>query len=272
MPARRSSRSSTTRKLPSSRSTSIGARRSSRTCSTIPAAPLPSNTAASELTAELALEQIAQGAEVRLFAHLGLVFLVRLALFLLRELGHQDFEDGALREMLAQLGAAWRSSLSGGEEAPRMAAGGAEDAHREAGLLDLDDLDLELLTAHHLLAFFGLLLGGWRRVECNAAVLGIDVVHEHPHDLSRLHHLACILDAGDAHVRDVAEALVAVGDLDERAEVLDSRDGAFHDGARLQVLGQLGEGILDQCLAAEPDLALLVDLLDANVDLLPRLE
>src|SRR5690606_4440778 len=71
---------------------------------------------------------------------------------------------------------------------------------------------------------------------------------------------ARMLDALEREIRDVEQALDVRLELDEGAEFLEARDLAAVPRARSVLLLRGAPGILDERLAAEPDLAALVDL------------
>ena len=91
-----------------------------------------------------------------------------------------------------------------------------------------------------------------------AAFVGLDRQHDGLHLVALLQDFRRMLDAlGPAQVADVDQAVDAVFDLDEGAEVGEVADLAFDDGAHRELLVQGLPGIGLKLLQAEGDAALL---------------
>src|SRR5439155_14826936 len=115
---------------------------------------------------ELLLQQITEGAELRLALHAGAVLLIRLLLGVLFERADRElrfaaagidvddlrFELGADRELFPEIGAARRAGVARRNERARAASGDAEDAHHETAFGLLRDHDLYALVRRDLLA------------------------------------------------------------------------------------------------------------------------
>ena len=99
----------------------------------------------------------------------------------------------------------------------------------------------------------------------------VDIEHHHLNLLIELHHVAGVVDAAPAHVRDVEQPIDAA-QIDERAEVGDVLDGplaglADGDFAEQLLLG-FATQLLQQFAAADDDVAPLeIDLKDFGIDI-----
>ena len=136
-----------------------------------------------------------------------------------------------------------------GDEAARVAAGDAEDAHDEAAALDDDDFDLHRLVRARR-------AGASRSAAspvgagCSAILwsLGSTCDDDDVDLVADLHDLFGLLDALDREIGRVDEAVDAGLELDERAERLEARDLALVLRALRVLLRDLLPGIGDRAL------------------------
>src|SRR5579862_2280695 len=112
-------------------------------------------------------------------------------------------------------------------------------AHAVGGEEALPHIGLELLDA-----------------QAQAAILRLDAENDSLHLLTLLHHFRRMLDAlGPAQVRDVYQAVDAVLDFDEGAEVGEVANPALNHGAGRIALRQVLPGVFEQLLHAQRDAA-----------------
>src|SRR6185437_15783880 len=176
------------------------------------------------------------------------------------------------RELLAQVRAARGARVAGRDEAAGGAARDAEDADDEAALGDLRDGDLEDLVRRHALAHLHLFPGGRGGVQGDLVSGRIAARHDDLDLVADLHHLLRVVDGLDREVGRVDEAVDAGLQLDERAEGLEARDLALVARADGVLLLHRVPRVCHGGLAAQPQLALVVDLEDLDLDLRALLE
>src|SRR5215469_3771199 len=130
-------------------------------------------------------------------------------------------------------------------------------AHAMGGEEALPDVGLELLDAQR-----------------EAAVLRLDAENDSLHFFALLHDLGRMLDAlGPAQVRNVNQAVDAVFDFDEGAEVGEVAYAAFDNGSGRVALGEVLPRVFEQLLHAERDAAVTgIDAEDDRLDLVAGLD
>ncbi len=79
------------------------------------------------------------------------------------------------------------------------------------------------------------------------AALLIDRDDLHRDLVADLDHVGNAADIALVQLADVAQAVLSLGDFDERAKILDARDAAFVDAADLHVFGDAGDQLLGPC-------------------------
>src|SRR6185437_687446 len=141
-----------------------------------------------------------------------------------------------------------------------------------AALGDLRDGDLEDLVRRHALAHLHLFPGGRGGVQGDLVSGRIAARHDDLDLVADLHHLLRVVDGLDREVGRVDEAVDAGLQLDERAEGLEARDLALVARADGVLLLHRVPRVCLGGLAAQPQLALVVDLEDLDLDLRALLE